>query len=64
LELLKNAEKVWDVEWIKKLSWYSGFYRMRLGGYRIWFRLQWESIEILILKSRGDFYKIFPKNFW
>jgi hypothetical protein len=45
------------------LSWSKSFYRFRLWNYRIWFVMEEWLIKILILKSRWDFYKIFPKNY-
>lgn len=48
---------------IKKLSGYDWFYRFRVWDYRLGIYLNWNCIDILLIKSRWDFYKIFPKNY-
>ena len=63
LELLKKSQNVNNLTNIKKLTWYKWFYRYRLWDYRIWFYLEDNNIKILVIKSRWDFYKIFPKNY-
>ncbi len=63
LEDLKNTNNILKINWIKKLSWTKSFYRFRIWDYRIWFFVDGDNIDILLLKSRWDFYKIFPKNY-
>lgn len=63
LEKLKNTNDLLKINWVKKLSWSKGFYRFRIWDYRIWFFVNKDNIDILVLKSRWDFYKTFPKNY-
>ena len=63
LYILKNVKKINDLSNVKKLTWYKNFYRYRLWDYRIWFYFEEGNIKILLLRSRWDFYKLFPKNY-
>lgn len=45
---------------IKKLKWYSNFFRIRIWDFRIWVKLDWEDLFFLRIKRRKDIYKIFP----
>ncbi|MBW7954316.1 type II toxin-antitoxin system RelE/ParE family toxin [Candidatus Gracilibacteria bacterium] len=63
LEKLKNTNDLLKINGVKKLSGSKGFYRFRIGDYRIGFFVNKDNIDILVLKSRGDFYKTFPKNY-
>ncbi len=46
---------------VKKLKGYKDYYRIRVGNYRIGFRLH-ESNKVVFyrVKSRADIYKVFP----
>ena len=39
---------------------FKNLYRMRIGGYRIGFRLDNEVITLLAVAKRDEIYKIFP----
>jgi mRNA-degrading endonuclease RelE of RelBE toxin-antitoxin system len=37
INLLKNSNNLSDIYWIRKLSWYENYYRLRIWDYRLWF---------------------------
>ena len=46
---------------LKPIKGFPGYYRIRLGDYRICFKLSGESkIECMRVKNRKDIYKHFP----
>jgi mRNA interferase RelE/StbE len=47
---------------IKKMKGYQGYYRIRVGNYRIGCKVE-QGNEIIFyrIKSRADIYKLFPK---
>jgi len=47
---------------IKKMKGYQGYYRIRVGNYRIGFKVeQGNQIIFYRIKSRADIYKLFPE---
>jgi len=47
---------------IKKMKGYQGYYRIRVGNYRIGCKVkQGNQIIFYRIKSRADIYKLFPE---
>jgi mRNA interferase RelE/StbE len=45
---------------IKAMVGYPGFYRFRLGDYRVGFVLEGNSLELMRVLHRREFYRYFP----
>jgi len=64
IEKFKSTNTLRDISGIKAMQGYTGFYRLRMGDYRIGFSLEADgSIILLKFGHRGEFYKYFPKNY-
>ncbi len=51
------AKSIFDLSNVKKLEGYINLYRIRIGDYRLIFRLKTELVIILIIVHRKDVYK-------
>jgi len=61
IKLLKEINNLDDISWIKKLTWFHNFYRIRIWDYRLWFSyVDWKIILERFL-HRKDIYRYFPK---
>jgi mRNA interferase RelE/StbE len=45
---------------VKKLKGFDNFYRIKIGNYRLGFKYENESIEVIRFLHRKDMYKLFP----
>jgi mRNA interferase RelE/StbE len=57
---LKKAQKISDLHNVKKLKGNKGFYRIRIGDYRLGFSYENHCITLIRFLSRKDIYKYFP----
>lgn len=60
IEAVEAAGNLRDVPDLKKLSGASGFYRMRVGDYRIGVAVEGETVEFVRMLHRRDIYRAFP----
>lgn len=60
IQILKQIETLSEITPIKKLSGFKNLYRIRLGSFRIGFRLDGEKIILIRILHRKDIYKYFP----
>jgi mRNA interferase RelE/StbE len=58
--ILPEAENIQDFPNVKAMVGYPGHYRMRLGDYRVGFILTDDSIELMRVLHRREFYRYFP----
>lgn len=49
-----------DLYPIKPMSGFRGYYRIKLGDYRIGFKKDKEMIEFMRVRNRKDMYRYFP----
>jgi mRNA interferase RelE/StbE len=64
IEKMESASSIQQIPNIKKMQGYSIFYRHRFGDYRIGFELiDKNTIRLLSVDHRNDFYRYFPKSF-
>jgi mRNA interferase RelE/StbE len=49
-----------DMPNVKAMVGYPGHYRFRLGDYRVGFILQGDSLELMRVLHRREFYRYFP----
>ena len=45
---------------INSIKGFNGYYRIRVGDYRIGFKKEGQSIVFMRVKHRKDIYKVFP----
>ena len=60
IQILKQFESLSEITSIKKLSGFKNLFRIRLGSFRIGFRLNGEKIILIRILHRKDIYKYFP----
>ena len=60
LENIQAATKVSDIKNIKKLRGSSGFYRIKLGDYRIGMIITKQEVQLIRFLHRKDIYRYFP----
>ena len=58
---MEKADRLRDIPSIKPMKGHKGFYRIKIGDYRIGFELK-SNVEILLIlvAHRKDIYKRFP----
>lgn len=58
---LELAESLYEMTDIKKLQGFSGYYRIRIGEYRLGFeKMNTTTIRFILIAHRKDIYKLFP----
>lgn len=57
---IENAQDLYNIQNIKRLTGFQGVYRVRLGNYRLGLFLKDDTIEIARFIKREDIYKLFP----
>lgn len=59
---LEQAKDLASVRNIKKLSGYKGFYRIRIGDYRLGIESRsTDTVRLIVFAHRKDIYSVFPK---
>ena len=61
IELLQKADNISLLKNIKKLKGSTGFYRIKIGTYRIGLEIKNETTYFIRFLHRKDIYKYFPK---
>lgn len=56
----KNAKTLSEIRNVKKLEGYSGYYRIRVGDFRIGIEVKQGVIWFLRIANRKDIYRVFP----
>lgn len=60
IDQIKAAEKISMLLHIKKIKGSKGFYRIRIGDYRLGFIYENHTVTLVRFLSRKDIYKYFP----
>ena len=60
IEQLENCKSLSEIAHLKKMSGKGGYYRVRLGDYRLGLKLSEQTLILLRFMSRKDIYKYFP----
>lgn len=58
---LKNTHDLTNISWVKKMTWYKYYYRIRIWDYRLWFTFNNWKIILERFLHRKDIYNYFPK---
>jgi len=59
-EQIPQAASLQDIEGLKKIQGFSGYYRLRVSDYRIGMFIQKDVIVFCRVLHRQDIYKYFP----
>lgn len=54
------SDEILKIYSIKSLTGFSGYYRIRIGDYRIGFKIEREKVIFMRVLHRKDIYKFFP----
>ncbi len=57
---IEAAESLLDIANIKKLRGEKGYYRIRIGEYRLGFHYDGESVALVRFLNRKEIYRYFP----
>ncbi len=57
---MQKSSDITNLRHIKKMIGTNKYYRIRIGDYRIGFRLNGDTVILLKVLARKDFYKSFP----
>ena len=60
IEAVETASTLEDIANLKKLQGVDGYFRIRLGSYRIGLFLQDETLRFVRCLHRREFYRYFP----
>ena len=60
IEGLETAVSIVDLPQIKRLQGYSGFYRLRIGDYRLGIHVEGDRVTAVRCLHRRDIYRYFP----
>lgn len=59
-EYIPKLHDINEIKNLKKLKGYKSFYRIRVGDYRIGFRLDNNKVVLMRVLHRKDIYRYFP----
>jgi mRNA interferase RelE/StbE len=60
LEQLKTIDSLDELQGVKKIEGYAGYYRLRIGDYRLGLKLSGDTLELIRFLHRRDIYRRFP----
>ena len=60
IEAVESSKNLADLPNLKKMSGASGYYRVRIGDYRIGLVVEGENVEFIRVLHRKDVYRYFP----
>ena len=60
LERLKTIDSLNELQGVKKIEGYASYYRLRIGDYRLGFKLSGDTLELIRFLHRRDIYRRFP----
>ena len=60
IDKIKIAESLSELNHLRKIEGYAGYYRIRFGDYRLGIKLQEGRVELVRFLHRKDIYRRFP----
>ena len=60
IQELKRIDSLFDTKKIKKIVGYPGYYRIKIGDYRLGLKLTGDTLELIRFLHRKDIYRRFP----
>lgn len=58
--LLKSANTLAEIPELKKIKGYAGYYRIRIGDYRLGVELEDQTVALVRFLHRKEIYRKFP----
>jgi len=58
--IFENCKSLSEIPNLKKIKSKGSYYRLRLGSYRLGFKIEKETIVLLRFMDRKEIYKYFP----
>jgi mRNA interferase RelE/StbE len=60
IEAVEKAEALTDVSGLKKIRGTQGYFRIRIGDYRVGIAVEGDVVEFVRVLHRKDIYRYFP----
>lgn len=60
IETIDDAESIMSIKNLRKIEGYTGYYRIRIGDYRLGMKIEKDRVEIIRFLHRKDIYRRFP----
>ena len=60
IENIKAAHSLFDLKNVRRIEGYQGYFRIKVGDYRLGIKLTEKRVELLRFLHRKDIYKRFP----
>lgn len=60
IQAVESAESLQEINNLKKLKAEGGYYRIRLGDYRIGLKIEEETVVFVRFLHRSEIYRYFP----
>lgn len=60
IEVLEQCENLAEVPNVRKISAAEGYYRIRLGDFRLGLNLESDTLKLIRFLNRKDIYRHFP----
>ena len=60
VELLEQCKSLTEIQHLKKMQGNGGYYRIRMGNYRLGLKVEKDTILLLRFMHRKDIYNYFP----
>ncbi len=60
IERLKAADSLSDLKDVRKIEGYQGYFRIKVGDYRLGMKAEKNMIELIRFLHRKDIYRRFP----
>jgi mRNA interferase RelE/StbE len=60
IDNIENADNLNQINDVKKIKGYKNYYRIKIGNYRLGFRLFDDEVKLERLMHRKEIYKYFP----
>jgi mRNA interferase RelE/StbE len=60
IEAIERAENLSEIANLKPLTGFTGYYRVRVGDYRVGLRVDGDTIVLIRLLHRKEIYRFFP----
>ena len=60
IEQVEHAQTVSEISQLKKLRGHAGYYRIRVGDYRVGMAISGDTVIFVRFLDRKDIYKYFP----
>jgi len=57
---IKKIDGLSDISGVKKIEGYPGYFRIRIGDYRLGIKVTGNSVEMIRFLHRKDIYRRFP----